>query len=163
MDFMADSITGVKPLRVFNVIDDFNRELLGMDFGDAMPAERVIRSLDRIIEWRGKPKEIRCDNGPEYISKHVKKWADERGIILLYIQPGNPQQNAYVERFNKTVRLELLEMNEFTSLAHASEVATKWQWMYNNERPNMGIGGITPQMKLNNYNRKKRKTIKNSS
>ena len=90
------------------------------------------------------------DNGPEYISHCLQNWAKEQGIILLFIQPGKPQQNAYVERYNRTVRHEWLEMQEFSSIEHAQEEATKWLWTYNNERPNMAIGGITPAMKLEN-------------
>jgi len=69
-----------------------------------LPAQRVIRSLERIIEWRGKPKIIRCDNGPEYISTALQNWANQQKIVLEYIQPGKPQQNAYIERYNRTVR-----------------------------------------------------------
>jgi len=106
--------------------------------------------LDQIIQWRGKPKRLRCDNGPEYIGGTLHRWAEKHHIILHFIQPGNPQQNAYVERYNRTVRHEWLEMNEFCTIEHAQEEATKWLWTYNNERPNMAIGGITPAMKLAN-------------
>ena len=91
---------------------------------------------------------MRCDNGPEYISERLKQWAKDKQITLSYTQPGNPQQNAYVERYNRTVRHEWLEMNEFSTIEEAQEEATRWLWTYNNERPNMGIGGITPAMKL---------------
>ena len=90
------------------MIDDFNREGLGIEVDFSLPAERVIRSLDRIIEWRGKPNSIRCDNGLEYISEALKSWARKKGITSQYIQPGNPQQNAYVERHNRTVRYDWL-------------------------------------------------------
>ncbi len=83
-----------------------------------------------------------------YISERLQQWAKDREITLSYIQPGNPQQNAYVERYNRTVRHEWLEMNEFNTIEQAQEEATRWLWTYNNERPNMGIGGITPAMKL---------------
>jgi putative transposase len=99
MDFMHDGLSDGRSFRLFNVIDDFNREGLGIEVDFSLPAERVIRSLDRIIEWRGKPNSIRCDNGPEYISEALKSWARKKGITLQYIQPGNPQQNAYVERY----------------------------------------------------------------
>ena len=113
-----------------------------------MPAERVIRSLDRIIEWRGKPKSIRCDNGPEYISQTLKTWAEKLDITLQYIQPGNPQQNAYVERYNRTIRYDWLNQYIFDSISTVQDFATSWLWTYNNERPNMGLGGITPKQKL---------------
>jgi len=106
-------------------------------------AERVIRSLDRIIEWRGKPQSIRCDNGPEYISHTLKSWTEKHHITLQYIQPGNPQQNAYVERYNRTVRYDWLNQYIFESISSVQDFATRWLWTYNNERPNMAIGGIT--------------------
>ena len=114
-----------------------------------LPSERVIRSLNQIIEWRGKPSCIRCDNGPEYISHKLEKWATKNHITLIFIQPGKPTQNAYVERFNRTVRQEWLELNVFESIFHAQSLATEWMWSYNNERPNSAIGGVTPIMKLN--------------
>jgi putative transposase len=148
MDFMSDRLSNGSKFRTFNVLDDFNREGLGIEVDVSLPSVRVIRSLEQIIEERGKPNVIRCDNGPEYISHTLQKWANERRITLAFIQPGNPQQNAYVERYNRTVRHEWLEMNEFSSIQHAQEEATKWLWTYNNDRPNMAIGGITPAMKL---------------
>lgn len=148
MDFMADQLSGGRYFRTFNVLDDFNREGLGIEVDVSLPAERVVRALEQIIEWRGKPHSLRCDNGPEYISERLKQWAKDKQITLSYTQPGNPQQNAYVERYNRTVRHEWLEMNEFTTIEQAQEEATRWLWTYNNERPNMGIGGITPAIKL---------------
>jgi len=159
MDFMADRLSNGRKFRTFNVLDDFNREGLGIEVDVALPALRVIRSLEHIIEERGKPKVIRCDNGPEYISGALAKWAQSRGIKLAFIQPGKPQQNAYVERYNRTVRHEWLEMNEFISIQHAQEEATKWLWTYNNERPNMAIGGITPAMKMENATNNKLSTL----
>jgi putative transposase len=150
MDFMADQLTSGRVFRTFNVIDDYNREGLGIEVDVSLPSERVTRTLDRIIEWRGKPKTLRCDNGPEYISGILSRWAEKHKIMLNFIQPGKPQQNAYIERYNRTVRHEWLEMNEFTTIQHAQEEATKWLWTYNNERPNMAIGGVTPAMKLAN-------------
>ena len=114
----------------------------------SLPSSRVIRSLEQIIEWRGKPKAIRCDNGPEYISQPLKNWALEKGIKILYIQPGNPQQNAYIERFNRTVRYDWLNQDIFTTIEEVQQKATQWLWHYNNERPNMAIGGITPKQRL---------------
>ena len=148
MDFMADQLSSGRRFRTFNVLDDFNREGLGIEVDLSLPASRVVRSLEQIIEWRGKPEGLRCDNGPEYISGVVQNWADQHGIEINFIQPGKPQQNAYVERYNRTVRHEWLEMNEFNTIEEAQETATQWLWTYNNERPNMAIGGITPAMKL---------------
>ena len=148
MDFMHDQLGDGRSFRAFNVIDDFNREGLGIEIDFSLPTERVIRVLDQIIEWRGKPSSIRSDNGPEYISHKLAAWAEKRGVTLMFIQPGNPQQNAYVERYNRTVRQEWLDQNIFKTIEEAQQQATKWLWTYNNDRPNMAIGGITPAMKL---------------
>jgi putative transposase len=148
MDFMHDQLQNGRCIRLLNVIDDFNREGLGIEIDFSLPAERVERVLEQIIEWRGQPKEIRCDNGPEYISARLQSWASRKGIQLKHIQPGKPQQNGYVERYNRTVRYDWLNQYLFESLEEIQDFATKWLWSYNNERPNMGIGGITPAMKL---------------
>ena len=148
MDFMHDQLQNGRCIRLLNIIDDFNREALGIEIDFSLPAERVVRTLEQIIEWRGCPKEIRCDNGPEYISARLQSWARRKGIRLAYIQPGKPQQNSYVERYNRTVRYDWLNQYLFESLGEIQDFATKWLWSYNNERPNMGIGGITPAMKL---------------
>jgi putative transposase len=148
MDFMADRLGDGRAFRLLNVLDDFNREGLGIEVDFSLPAERVIRSLDRIMEWRGQPGSIRVDNGPEYVSGKLIAWAEKRGISIQYIQPGKPQQNAYVERYNRTVRHEWLDQHIIESIEEAEDYATQWLWTYNNERPNMGIGGITPAQKL---------------
>ena len=148
MDFMSDSLSNGRSLRTFNVIDDYNREGLAIDVDLSMPSARVIRSLEQVIEWRGKPAAIRCDNGPEYLSRELVTWANKHQITILYIQPGKPTQNAYVERFNRTARHEWLDLHIFESVEQAQELATKWLWLYNNERPNMAIGGVPPKQLL---------------
>ena len=148
MDFMHDQLGDGRSFRAFNVIDDCNREGLGIEIDFSLPAERVIRALDQIIEWRGKPDTIRSDNGPEYVGHKLAEWSETHKITLLFIQPGNPQQNAYGERYNRTVRTDWLNQYIFTTIEEAQDAATKWLWTYNNERPNMAIGGITPKQKL---------------
>ncbi|MFA7431776.1 MAG: IS3 family transposase [Rhodospirillaceae bacterium] len=148
MDFMHDRLQDGRAIRLFNVIDDFNREGLGIEVDFSLPAERVIRSLEQIIEWRGKPIVLRCDNGPEYISEALRRWAERHMIELTYIQPGKPQQNAYIERYNRTVRYDWLAQYLFESIEEVQAFATRWLWTYNNERPNMALGGITPKQKL---------------
>ena len=102
-----------------------------VDVSGIAPGEKVV------VEWRGKPAAIRCDNGPEYISEELKQWAQQKRIALRYIQPGNPQQNAYIERFNRTVRYDWLGHYLFESLNELQEFATNWLWVYNHERPNI--------------------------
>ncbi len=104
VDFMHDQLVDHRKYRLFNVIDDFKREGLAIEADFSFPSLRVTRVLDQLLEWRGKPKVIRCDNGPEFISKAFTNWAKNHGIIIEYIQPGKPQQNAYIERHNRTIR-----------------------------------------------------------
>ena len=148
MDFMADRLGDGRQFRLLNILDDFNREGLGIEIDFSLPAERVVRALNRIIEWRGKPLAIRVDNGPEYVSSTLTIWAEKQGIALTYIQPGKPQQNAYIERYNRTIRHEWLDLYIFESIQEVQQIATDWLWSYNHERPNMGNGGMTPAQKL---------------
>lgn len=104
MDFMSDSLANGAKFRTFNVMDDYNREGLAIEVDQSLPSSRVIRALKQVIEWRGKPAALRCDNGPEYISGEMVNWANQHQITLIYIQPGKPTQNAYIERFNRTAR-----------------------------------------------------------
>lgn len=148
IDFMHDALANGQAFRTFNVLDDYNREGLGIEVDFGLPAARITRALDQIIEWQGKPKVIRSDNGTEMCSAEFQHWAAKRGIRLMFIQPGKPTQNAYVERFNRTVRHEWLDEHLFESIGHAQQTATEWPWRYNHERPNMALGGITPTQML---------------
>ena len=148
MDFMHDQLQDGRSFRLFNVIDDFNRESLGIEIDLSLPSERVIRALNQIIEWRGKPRTLRCDNGPENISGVIQAWAARHGIEISYIQPGKPQQNAYIERFKRTVRYEWLSQYHWQDLDEVRLNATQWMWRYNHECPNMALGGITPIQRL---------------
>ena len=148
MDFMSDALANGRKIRTFNVIDDYNREGLAIDVDLSLPSARVIRALEQVIEWRGKPAAIRCDNGPELLSGPLIAWANKNRITMLYIQPGKPTQNAYIKRFNRTARHEWLDMHLFHSVAHAQLLATQWLWSYNNERPNTAIGGVPPRWLL---------------
>ena len=139
MDFMHDQLKDGRCYRLFNVIDGFNREGLAIEADFSLPSERVIRVLEQVMEWRGKPKAIRCDNGPEYVSHRLQAWAEKNRILLDYIQPGTPQQNAYYD---------WLEQHLFENIEEVRDYATRWLWTYNNERPNMGICGISPRQKL---------------
>nr|AFH57373.1 transposase AB [Acinetobacter baumannii]AKP49137.1 transposase AB [Acinetobacter baumannii] len=147
MDFMHDQLSDGRSYRVHNVIDDYNRESLDILIDFSLPAERVLRGLDQLIEWRGKPKRIRTDNGPEYISELMEKWCDQHGIEHVFTQPGNPQQNAYVERFNRTVRYECLNQYLFRDLSEVQDYTTDWQYFYNHERPHMSVNGCPPIFK----------------
>ncbi len=148
MDFMHDQLSDGRSFRLFNVIDDCNREALGIEIDFSLPSERVIRVLKQIIEWRGRPNIIRSDNGPGNISAAIQTWAELCGIAFQYIQPGKPQQNAYVERFNRTVRYEWLSQYYWQDLDEVQDLATRWMWHYDHDRPNMALGGFTPKQRL---------------
>jgi putative transposase len=130
------------------VIDDFNREAFGIEVDFSLPSERVIRSLDQIIVWRGKPSIIRADNEPELISARLMEWAAKHQIHIQHIQPGKSQQNAYAECFNRTVRYVWLSQHYWESINKVQEFATQWMYKYNNQCPNMAFGGITPKQRL---------------
>ncbi len=148
IDFMHDRLADGRSFRTFNVLDDYNREGLGIEVDLSLPSARIIRALEQIIEWRGNPQVIRCDNGSEMNSALFQTWAKQNDIRVIFIQPGKPTQNAYVERWNRTVRHEWLSQHLFESIDHAQQTATQWLWRYNHERPNMALGGITPKQKL---------------
>lgn len=148
MDFMHDQLSDGRSVRLLNVIDDFNRAALAIEVDFSLPANRVVRTLERLIEWKGKPAAIRCDNGPEYTGKILTSWAARQKIALRFIQPGKPQQNAYIERYNRTVRYDWLGQHLFTSLDELQDYATRWQWFYNHERPNMALNGFTPMQHI---------------
>ena len=147
MDFMRDNLMDGRKYRTLSIIDDYNREALESEIDFSLPSTRVIRALNRLIERRSKPFAIRCDNGPEYISDILKRWAKKNDIELWYIQPGNPQQNGYVELFNRTMRYELLNQCLFESIEQVKQQSTQWIWMYNNLRPHMSLGGMPPVFK----------------
>jgi putative transposase len=139
IDFMSDQLAGGTRIRVLNVVDDFNREGLCATVDERLPASRLIEELERLFEWRGVPKRLRSDNGPEFISHQYQDWAKSKGIELIYTQPGNPQQNAYVERFNRAMCEECLNRHLFASLHEAQSMTTQWLCCYNGY---LVIGGL---------------------
>ena len=147
MDFMSDSLYSGRKFRTFNVIDDCNREVLGIEIDTNLPAERIIRKLDQIAEFKGYPKQIRCDNGPELISHNMADWAKSHGIRLEFIEPGRPTQNSYVERFNRTYREGVLDLYVFDSLNQVRDITEKWIIHYNRRRPHRSLGWLTPEEK----------------
>jgi len=144
MDFMCDSLVDGRRFRLLNIIDDYNRESLAIEIDTSLPAMRVIRALNRLIETRSKPKVIRVDNGPEFISDRLQQWCDEQKIALQFIQPGKPSQNAFVERNNGSLRKELLDAYLFYSLQEVREMSEEWRQDYNCERPHESLGNVPP-------------------
>lgn len=110
----------------------------------SLPALRVIRALEEVVTKRGKPGNIRCDNGPEFISHRLQLWCEENQVSLQYIQPGEPTQNAYVERNNGSIRRELLDLWQFTSLKEVRIMAAEWHKDYNEHRPHKALGYLSP-------------------
>ena len=144
MDFMCDSLVDGRRFRLLNIIDDYNRESLAIEIDTSLPALRVMRVLQRLIEMRAKPQRIRVDNGPEFISDKLQQWCDDQSIRLQFIQPGKPVQNAFVERNNGSMRKELLDAYLFYSLQEVREMAKEWQQDYNCERPHESLGFVPP-------------------
>ncbi|SCB86916.1 putative transposase [Gilliamella bombicola] len=144
MDFMSDSSRNQRRFRTFNVIDDFNREALGIDIAVSLPAGRVIRYLDKLAEYHGYPLKIRVDNGPEFTGKTFINWAKSHDITIDYIEPGSPYQNGYIERFNRTYRTEVLDLYLFNNLAQARRITEEWLTIYNTERPHEALNNMTP-------------------
>jgi putative transposase len=144
LDFMSDSLSNGRAFRTLNILDDFNREALWIEVDTSLPAERVIRVLEMIILWRGKPKQIRMDNGPELISHRLEEWAQAHHIELAHIQPGKPAQNAYIERFNRTFREEVLDAYLFSSLEEVRQIVELWLDAYNAVRPHESLQGLSP-------------------
>ena len=144
LDFMHDTLANGKTIRTLNVIDDFNREALSITIDTSLPAMRVIRELNKLLEWRGKPEKIRSDNGPEFIAEAMSEWCTNLGIEWEYIQPGKPTQNSLIERFNRTFRQDVLNSYMFENLVQMRNYANAWLWMYNNERPHSSLGYLTP-------------------
>lgn len=146
IDFMSDSLTDGRKIRLLNIIDDFNRESLAIEVDTSLPSQRLIRVLEKLIEERGCPSNIRCDNGPEFISHKLEEWCSHEGrrISLQFIQPGRPMQNAYIERKNGSMRRELLNAYLFSSLAEVRELSEEWRVDYNTERPHKSLGYLSP-------------------
>jgi putative transposase len=151
IDFMSDCLTDGRKFRLLNIIDDFNRESLAVEADTSLPSLRVIRLLDRLLTQRGKPANIRCDNGPEFISHKLEQWCTDKKITLQFIQPGKPMQNAYIERKNGSMRRELLNAYLFNSLAEVRCLSEEWRIDYNEERPHKSLGYLSPLSYTNKW------------
>ena len=144
MDFMSDSLACSRKFRTLNVIDDHNREVLAIEIAISIGAQRVIRTLDRIIERYGSPKTIRVDNGPEFTSKELQWWSQAKQIELQFIQPGRPMQNAFIERLNGSYRREVLDAYMFFDLEQVQTLTDQWIDEYNYRRPHEALKNLTP-------------------
>ena len=145
---MADALYGWRPFRTLNVIDEGNRQILGIEIATSIPSRRVIRVMEQLIEIHGKPVALRLDNGSELTSTAFTEWCAEQLIELRFIQPGKPDQNAFIERFNKTYRNEVLDAYVFDSLEQVRDITESWLHEYNEERPHDSLGRVPPLMFL---------------
>ena len=141
---MSDSLESGRSFRTLNIIDDFNRECLWIEIDTSLPAERVIRVLEMLAIWRGYPQQLRIDNGPELISRTLANWAQQHDVELAFIQPGKPAQNAYIERFNRTFREDVLDAYLFTTIQEVQTITEDWLEEYNAVRPHAALGGLPP-------------------
>ena len=144
LDYMSDALTNGRRIRTANVIDDCNREALGILVSFSLTSKRITRWLDELALTNGYPDRIRVDNGPENISHHFQKWAQERNIFIQYIQPGKPAQNAYIERFNRTYREAVLDMYLFRNIHDVQCITNNWIKHYNEERPHEALNNQSP-------------------
>ena len=144
MDFVFDRIASGRTLKCLAVVDDATHEAVAIVPEHTMGGDHLTRVLDGICSQRGKPSMIRTDNGTEFTGKAMLTWAHRSGIDLRLIEPGKPNQNAYVESFNGRLRDECLNEHWFTSLPHARQIIEAWRREYNEERPKRSLGGLTP-------------------
>jgi putative transposase len=144
LDFMSDSLQSGQRFRTLNIIDEYNRELLWIEIDTSLPAQRVVRVLDQVAQWYGYPQRLRLDNGPELIANVLANWAEQHQLALGFIEPGCPAQNAYIERFNRTYREDVLDMYLFRTLDEVRQISEQWAYLYNAERPHDALGGLSP-------------------
>jgi putative transposase len=144
LDFIHDG----REFRTLNVIDEANREAPAIKTGTSIPARRLIRTMDRLIDWYGVPNSIRMDNGPEMTSQDFTEWSTGKCIKLRYIQPAEPNQNAYIERFNRIYRHKVLDAYLFKTIEQVQRISEEWLIEYNEQRPHDTLGGAPPRQFL---------------
>ena len=145
MDFVSDTLFDGRPIRVLTVVDCHTRESLAIEPRASFRALHVVDALDRISRDRGRPKSIRCDNGPKFAGRVLDQWAFFNQVELDFSRPATPTDNAYIESFNARLRQELLNASWFLSLADAKARMEEWRKEYNEERPHMALKNLTPK------------------
>ena len=159
IDFISDVSSSGRALRFLTVLDNATRECLELYAAHCISGKKVTERLDQVATFRGYPRYIRVDNGPEFRSKDVHEWAIKHGITLCFIQPGKPQQNAFIESFNGTCRNEFLNETLFFSVIDAQQKGSLYRTEYNTERPHSSIGGIPPITYARRLRKKLRETL----
>jgi putative transposase len=145
LDFVSDALATGRGLRGLTILDSYTRVSPAIEVATGICSRKVTRTLERIIGERGKPQALRCDNGPEFTSRHFLGWCEEQGITVIHIQPGKPMQNGHVESFNGRLRDECLNANWFVNLADARRKIERWRNEYNTERPHSSLDYRTPE------------------
>jgi putative transposase len=146
MDFTSDALSNKTKFRSFNIIDDYNREVLFIESDYSLKSSRVLWVLRHLMNKQGKPQKIRMDNGPEFIAKIMQQWSKMNEVEFIYIQPGKPMQNGFIERFNRTFRESVLDAYLFDSLEEVREQTAIFMVEYNYTRPHEALGGLSPIM-----------------
>jgi len=144
MDFMADSLADGRRIRLLNIVDDHSRECLQIEVDTSLPGARVVRTLEALRQQRGCPRQLVIDNGPEFTGQALDQWAYTHGVDLAFIEPGKPQQNAFIESFNGKFRDECLNEHWFVSVGDARAITSGYRWTYNHDRPHSALGNLTP-------------------
>ena len=144
LDFMHDTLYCGRRFRTLNVIDEANRECLAIEVGMSIPSARLVRVLSSLIDCYGPPDAIRLNNGPQMVSDAFTEWAAAKGISIRYIQPGKPNQNAFIERFNRTYRTEVLDAHLFANLEQVQAITDRWLVDNNEYRAHESLGGLPP-------------------
>lgn len=144
MDFIVDGLANGRMVRILSVVDAFTRECLALEADTSLGSGRVTRVLEQLIEARGVPENVRSDNGPEFTSRRMLGWAEERKINLVHIQPGRPMQNGHVESFHGRLRDECLNANWFRTMNDVRRTLDNWRHEYNCERPHSALAYRTP-------------------
>jgi len=151
-DFMHDSLEYGRRIRVLNIIDDYSREALRIEADYSHSGESVVRIMSELVWERGIPRDIRVDNGPEFRGNTFTHWCKDMNINILFIQPGKPMQNAYIERFNRLFREDVLDAYLFEDLEQLRKLSEEWREDYNLNHPHSGLNGLSPLNYRNQIN-----------
>ena len=144
LGFMSDTLYDGRRVRLLTMLDDGNQKGLGIAMGVSLPSRRVTRVPSELVAVQGCPTAVRVDNGPEFLAQTFVDWCAEHGVAIHYIQPGKPDQHAYVERFIRSYRTEVLNAHLFESIAKLRAPTDAWLRVYNQERPHDSLGRIPP-------------------
>jgi putative transposase len=144
LDYVTDALYSGQRFRALTILDEGNREGLAIEVATSIPSPRVVRVLEDLVALHGRPRALRTDNGPEFIAQPLVDWCEAHGVALHYIQPGKPDQNAYIERFNRTYRTEILDAYAFESITQVRDLTDTWLESYNAERPHDSLGRVPP-------------------